>query len=137
MNTAADKTNTRVVYSKESHTLSQPETSFGSWFRQKGRHLTTGKRYKKQDKWWLGIYALSKTALYVFFVLLLAFPVPQPWLYIALGAMGVVIITQMVVTQKTAQSSSMKRNWASHRHYLNYFLYFFSSLGNKKFYEQK
>lgn len=109
VNKAADKGNTQVVYKKESHTVSQPETSFGKWFTQKGRHLTTGKLYKKRDKKWLGTYALSKTALYALFIVLMIIPAPQPYFFIILGAMAVLVITQMVIMQMAARQLDEKK----------------------------
>ncbi|MBN2763022.1 MAG: glycosyltransferase, partial [Bacteroidales bacterium] len=46
VNENADKRNTTVEFSHESHTRSVPGDSFSKWWRQKKRHLTTAPLYK-------------------------------------------------------------------------------------------
>ena len=108
VNKAAGKTNTALAFNKESHTLSQPNTTFTDWFKQKSRHLTTGKYYKKSDKTWLGVDKISKTAFYGFFVLLMIFPPAVPFNWVVLGAFAVMIFMQAFITQKAAQKLDEK-----------------------------
>ncbi len=103
VNKAACKANTALAFHKESHTISQPKTTFAAWFRQKARHLSTGKHYKKSDKIWLGVDKVTRSAFYLFFVLLMIFPPVNPLHYIVLGAFGIMIIMQVLITQKAAQ----------------------------------
>lgn len=56
---AATKNNFAVVANKQSHTLSEPKKTYGSWLAQKKRHLSTGKYYNNKTKVLLGGYALS------------------------------------------------------------------------------
>jgi glycosyltransferase involved in cell wall biosynthesis len=65
VNQAAKGNNTTVVMDSESLTFSEPETSFSSWFRQKKRHLTTGRYYKFPDKFRLVTYSFSGLMFYV------------------------------------------------------------------------
>ncbi|MDA3821521.1 MAG: glycosyltransferase, partial [Bacteroidales bacterium] len=42
VNEATTKSNTQIELSKDSFTISEPPFSFGEWFKQKKRHLSTG-----------------------------------------------------------------------------------------------
>lgn len=64
INGVATKTNTRIEISKQSHTVSSVKSSFGEWFTQKRRHLTTAGYYRKGSKRRLVWYGLSKTMIY-------------------------------------------------------------------------
>jgi len=56
---AATKENTTIVFSKEASTISIPSVNFTDWVRQKQRHLSTGKFYKKSTQFLLFLYALT------------------------------------------------------------------------------
>jgi cellulose synthase/poly-beta-1,6-N-acetylglucosamine synthase-like glycosyltransferase len=71
INTVAKQSNTRVSVSPESFTVSAPKTAFGYWFRQKKRHLTTGRFYKFKHKLLLGTFAVSQTLFLLLFALLM------------------------------------------------------------------
>lgn len=64
VNEAATRTNTRIMLSPESFTVSEPKTTFASWAKQKKRHLTTWKYYKTRHKWLLGGELFSRGLLY-------------------------------------------------------------------------
>ena len=64
INKVATKHNTAVVIDKEAITLSQPKRSFNDWLRQKTRHYSTARYYKKGNKFLLAIYSLSQFLLY-------------------------------------------------------------------------
>ncbi|MGM0565158.1 MAG: glycosyltransferase [Bacteroidota bacterium] len=102
VNKAAVETNVALAYTKESHTISQPKSTFAAWFRQKSRHITTGKYYKKSHKIWLGVDKISKTAFYVLFVLLMVFPPAEPLNWFVLGAFALMMFVQVFITQKVA-----------------------------------
>lgn len=65
VNENASKKNTAVVISPDSFTRSIPQTNFAKWFKQKKRHLTTGKYYKFGDKFFLMLEVFSRLAFYV------------------------------------------------------------------------
>jgi cellulose synthase/poly-beta-1,6-N-acetylglucosamine synthase-like glycosyltransferase len=73
INKVAHKANTAVVLDPESFTLSLPKTSWKDWVRQKKRHLTTGKYYKRSHKFLLGLYSASQFLFYLLFILSLLF----------------------------------------------------------------
>lgn len=64
----AKKGNTAIVVDKEAHTISEPKTSWREWQKQKNRHFTTAKYYKKNIKLWLGAYTLSQILVYPAFI---------------------------------------------------------------------
>lgn len=71
INSVATKTNVAIEVSHGSHTISEPEHSFGTWFRQKRRHLSTWKYYRGVFKRMLGTWAISQFAFWVIFALLM------------------------------------------------------------------
>jgi glycosyltransferase involved in cell wall biosynthesis len=70
---AANRTNVSVEISRESITRSQAETSFSNWFKQKKRHLSTGKLYTFKTKWRLFCENISRIGFYALFILSLIF----------------------------------------------------------------
>ncbi len=75
---AATKTNTRIIISKEAHVVSEPKKSFKSWIRQKRRHYSTGSLYQPLKKYLLGFQALSGVFYYSAFISLLYLKVFWP-----------------------------------------------------------
>lgn len=55
----ADKHNTAVCLDAEAHTISVPQSTWKAWWRQKTRHMSTGKYYPARVKNLLGLYGLS------------------------------------------------------------------------------
>jgi glycosyltransferase involved in cell wall biosynthesis len=72
VNVNALKTNTAPEFRKESHTRSVPASSFGSFFKQKKRHLTTARHYKFRDKLILAGEPASRLLFYISFIVLLS-----------------------------------------------------------------
>ena len=68
VNGKATGKNTSIVVSKQSQTISDPKKTFKTWFRQKKRHLSVGKRYKKSDQIRLGLYYFSFLIFYGTFI---------------------------------------------------------------------
>jgi biofilm PGA synthesis N-glycosyltransferase PgaC len=71
VNENADKSNTEIEISKESHTRSVPASSLIQFIKQKKRHFLTGKYYKKSHKLLLAGEQISKLFYYVTFILLI------------------------------------------------------------------
>jgi len=97
INKAANKRNTRIVTDPESFTFSEPKKTFSEWFKQKKRHLSTGKYYKPGDKFRLGLLALSNTMFYVALIVFLAIAQSSLSLYIALAVFLVKLLTQLLI----------------------------------------
>lgn len=96
INKVATATNTAVVLDKEAFTLSAPKKTWKEWMRQKSRHYSTGKFYKKTHQVLLGLYTGSFFAFYPLFILSLLF---FNWQY-ALIPFGVRLVTQGVIWHK-------------------------------------
>lgn len=73
INKVATAENTRVVVDPNAFTVSKPKTTWKNWKRQKYRHYTTAKFYKKKHQYLLGIYAASLFLFYPLFALSLFF----------------------------------------------------------------
>ena len=59
VNAHATGKNVAISMDARTHVHSQPKNSLKEYFRQKTRHLSVGKHYKKSDKKWLGALSLS------------------------------------------------------------------------------
>ncbi len=73
---------TAVVTDPGAFTVSQPETSWGKWFRQKKRHLTTAFYYRPVHRYMLAAFYLSQ----------LVFPAGWLWLTTEYATMAAVIL---------------------------------------------
>ncbi len=93
----AGKRNTSVELSPESFVYSEPKRTFREWFRQKQRHLTTGKFYKPRIKFLLGLFSLSQM---LFFALLITLLIISEAYYILAGLFLLRFISQMIVQKK-------------------------------------
>ena len=94
VNENANKENTAVEFSIDSHTLSEPEKKTSAWIRQKSRHFTTGKLYKRKHKFMLGGESLSRFLFYAAFIYLLA---TDYHIEIVLSIFAVRLITQLII----------------------------------------
>ena len=65
VNEIATSKNVALVIEKSSFVYSAPKKSWKAFYRQKARHLTTGKHYKLKHKILLGLYSLSHFLHYV------------------------------------------------------------------------
>ncbi len=84
VNQASTGKNVRVNLEPESFTISLPEKSWEAWSRQKTRHASTGKYYRRADRNWLSFFALTHLLLFPAFGYSLYVYLSQPvWLYIS------------------------------------------------------
>ncbi len=72
VNENADKSNIEIEISEESHTRSEPASSFSQFIKQKKRHFITGKYYKKIHKLLLAGEQISRLFYYITFALLIS-----------------------------------------------------------------
>lgn len=68
VNQAATRTNTRVVIHPDAITYSVPKTTWGAWYRQKTRHMSTAKHYRFIHSLLLGVFSLSQGCYYPLFI---------------------------------------------------------------------
>jgi glycosyltransferase involved in cell wall biosynthesis len=94
VNENANKLNTEIEISPESHTRSVPASSFREWIKEKKRHLITGKYYKKSHKLLLGIEQVSRLFYYASFVLLISINILTEYV---IGAFVLRMIIQMII----------------------------------------
>lgn len=66
VNQIATHKNTAVCFSKDSFTISTPKKTFKDWFKQKRRHVSTAKYYKREHK---GLLALLFISNFLFWLL--------------------------------------------------------------------
>lgn len=64
VNQNSNKWNTAININSESFTLSIPKDSLKSWFRQKRRHVSTSKYYKRKHKLLLGLFFISQLGIW-------------------------------------------------------------------------
>lgn len=96
INQVAHKNNTAINLDPEAFTISKPKTTWKDWKRQKSRHYSTGKFYKKSHQILLGVYTASFFLFYPTLVLSLIF---FDWRW-SLIPFGVRLITQGIVWHK-------------------------------------
>lgn len=96
----ANSTNTRIQISKESQMYSPPKHNFGSWFRQKQRHLSTGKAYALNFKILLGLFSISQLMLYLSIIVLLA---GNTLLLVVIPALFIYLGTKFLIQKKAAE----------------------------------
>jgi poly-beta-1,6-N-acetyl-D-glucosamine synthase len=97
INETSTASNVAVVMDKEGRTISQPSKNFGEWSRQKMRHFSTGRVYKRGDKIRLGTYFASLFLTYLFLTPLLF---DEMWLLPALAVYGFRLLIQLVILYK-------------------------------------
>ncbi len=71
INQIANKTNTAICFTRNSFTISEPETNFHKWIHQKRRHITTASHYKKNHQLLLGLFYVSQILFWILSVSLL------------------------------------------------------------------
>jgi len=69
---AGNANNTAIVADKNAFTITDGKNNFREWMAQKRRHLSTGKYYREETKWLLGLYGGSHALLWLCFFPLLA-----------------------------------------------------------------
>lgn len=75
VNQASTALNTRISIEPEAYTISLPKKTWGAWHRQKNRHYSTGKFYRRGDKFWLAYFA----AVHIFLFPAVAFAIYTYW----------------------------------------------------------
>lgn len=94
INTAARGKNTAVILHPEAVTYSIPKTDWKSWFRQKTRHLSTGKHYKLKHELLLGLFSLSQ---FFYYPLLIAALWYRPYLTVTVCLIAGRLLVQLVI----------------------------------------
>lgn len=78
INENATKKNVSICISPDAITLSKPKQTWGEWFKQKKRHLSTSKYYKTRHKFSLGLFHFSQSMFWILSIALLVFQIQLP-----------------------------------------------------------
>jgi glycosyltransferase involved in cell wall biosynthesis len=89
--------NTEIVVAEGSRTNSAPKTNLSGWIRQKRRHLSTARYYKKNIKLVLGLYHMSQLLFWGGLVAVLMLPFS---FLVPLGVLLVKLSTQLWLTKR-------------------------------------
>lgn len=107
INKVANRKNTAIVISPDSHTLSEPKLTWNDWMNQKYRHYTTSKYYKTKHKFLLGLYSLTSFLLYP---LLVASIILFSW-WMSLIVYAVRLVIQSIVYYKSMKKLNEADLW--------------------------
>jgi glycosyltransferase involved in cell wall biosynthesis len=77
--------NVAIVSDPNSFTISEAKSNFSDWLKQKQRHISTGKLYKRNIQFLLGSYALTHGLMWLL------------WLILWLGGLGYLISSLMLL----------------------------------------
>jgi len=112
VNSAANSRNVAVVIDKQAFTYSEPKTSWDRWFRQKTRHMSTGKHYRFGHKLLLGLFSLTHFLFYPAFIVSLFY---QPLMEYTLIAFGSRLLVQTVISffalRRLGEGDLFKLSW--------------------------
>jgi poly-beta-1,6-N-acetyl-D-glucosamine synthase len=105
INQVANKRNTTIQIHPDSFMISQPKSTWGSWFRQKLRHMRTGKYYKPGHKRALALVWLVNVFFYV--ALILGFIFIRP-VWIPLAVLGLRLLIQLWIMSRAMNLLRMR-----------------------------
>jgi len=100
--------NTAIEISAQSHMVSEPHKHFGTWTRQKRRHLSTGMYYKRATKWLLGMYIGTQSGFYLCVGLLFFTALP---IYVPLSLFFIRFISQEIIYIRIAKQLNQSFPW--------------------------
>lgn len=99
VNETATPSNTAIEVSPEAFTYSIPKQSFGSWFTQKKRHVSTSKYYRSGHRFQLGLFSLSSILFFLALGAVLALRHRTMWAGVLYGS---VLLLKMPVAGMSA-----------------------------------
>ena len=125
----ATKQNTSVVIHPASHTLSHAPTTFGEWWQQKSRHLSTNRYYKAGIKSELAFEPLSRQIFLIISAYLIFF---NTFALVAIGLILFRLTIQLVLWRKAAKQLNQGRIYWSLLIYdwIHPWLLFLAQFGN-------
>ncbi|HET6995643.1 MAG TPA: glycosyltransferase [Chitinophagaceae bacterium] len=131
INKVATGKNTAVIIDPEAITRSNPKKTWRDWRKQKARHYTTAKFYKRKHKFLLGLYTATQ---FLFYPLLAATIIFYDW-RIAVGLFGLRVLIQGYVLYKSMKKMEEQDLWpwflALDIWMFLYYIIFFPSLWKK------
>ena len=103
INQIATKKNTEICYTRNSFTISEPETNFSKWIQQKRRHITTSNHYKIIHQILLGLFYISQLLFWILTIYLIIFNI-KPFFTLA------IILIRMIIWYLVIKSSAKRLN---------------------------
>jgi glycosyltransferase involved in cell wall biosynthesis len=129
VNSAGNAKNVAVVIDKQAFTYSEPKTSWNRWFRQKTRHMSTGKHYRFGHKLLLGLFSLTHFLFYPAFIVSLFY---LPLMQYVLIVFGSKLLVQSVIfffaLRKLDERDLFKFSWFMDIFMCLYYIIFTPSL---------
>jgi glycosyltransferase involved in cell wall biosynthesis len=107
INKVATGKNTAVIIDPEAITRSNPKITWRDWRKQKARHYTTAKFYKRKHKFLLGLYTATQ---FLFYPLLAATIIFYDWRF-AVGLFGLRVLVQGFVLYKSMKKMEEQDLW--------------------------
>ncbi len=108
VNQVSNRKNTRIEVDSDAYTYSNPKTNFSQWFRQKNRHLSTSKHYRRIHKFLLGTWAITQILFYFGAVFLL---VSNVYPLIILSIFALRLISQLIISKLALEKLNEKGFW--------------------------
>ncbi|MDT0646124.1 glycosyltransferase [Zunongwangia sp. F260] len=99
VNEAATSINTSICDYPAAFTRSVPKSTFSAWIKQKRRHVSTAKNYKKKHKLLLALFYFSQVMFWTLFLILLF---AENW-QISTVTFGIVILIKAALYYKSAE----------------------------------
>ncbi len=105
----ANQQNVSICLQPDAFTVSAPKTTFREWYRQKKRHLSVGKYYKRRNKTLLGLLSISQVGFWLSFVALLVFG--QAYLIPVLVAFAARMVALTIILDKIHKKLDGTFDW--------------------------
>lgn len=106
INKVANRKNTAITLSPGSFTHSEAKQSFSAWWRQKRRHLSTGRYYKASHKLWLGLFSISYLLWLILGIVLLIRGYLIVWV---LSLLAIRVVSHLIIMKKTFDQLKEKK----------------------------
>jgi poly-beta-1,6-N-acetyl-D-glucosamine synthase len=133
VNQVADRQNTAVILSPQAHVFSSPKSTWGGYYRQKSRHLTTGARYRFAHQLALGLLSASHFGHYACGIALILFHNLDLIVFTNyLARIGVAFVMYALIMRKLRDPSLIRWVLLLDALYIFYYLAFAPSLFKTK-----
>lgn len=107
VNENATKKNTEIVFSEDTSTISEPETKWSSWIKQKKRHLSASSSYSKTTKLLLGLQSVTHVLFYITFFILLALNIQTESILIIFAVRTLIFLITFSVSAKKLKTGDL------------------------------
>ena len=133
VNQVADRQNTAVILPPQAHVFSSPKSTWGGYYRQKSRHLTTGARYRFAHQLALGLLSASHFGHYACGIALILFHNLDLIVFTNyLARIGVAFVMYALIMRKLRDPSLIRWVLLLDALYIFYYLAFAPSLFKTK-----